>query len=351
MLRRLSVKFICAVILFGGMLSVDVFSLSTRISEFQDKANEIMGRLSPQSIIDLFTSNISSFFRQSAVSFFGCICIILISSVFSVLKSGKADGNDLFELISCCLIILSVFSPITGCFIKVQEHIEAICGFMISLIPACVVLHTASGNTFSASLMSYGTGTIITLLQTISVTIIIPISKASLSLTAVNTIAKNSNLSGISSSLKNTGLWITGLSFTIFTGILSLQSILQAGADNLTMRGLKYGAAKLIPIAGGMISESLKTVITSVGYIKSVTGISGIIFIVYALIPPLCFIMITKIYLAVLSMAARVSNLKYISEFLDASNGIINILLALLLSSSVCLIIILSIFIKSTVSI
>ena len=332
-------------------MSLTAGSLELDFNEIKEKSQEAIEKLNPQNIIDLFTSNLSSYSKSLAVSFCSCLAIILISSLFSIIKSSFSESENLFEMISCCLIILVVFSPITACFIKVQEHIEAICGFMLSLIPTCVLLHTASGNTFSAALMSSGTGTVITLLQTVSVSLILPLTKASISLITVNAICKNSNISSLSSTLKNISLWITGLCFTLFSGILSLQSILQSGADNLTMKGLKYGAAKLIPIAGGMVSESMKTVISGVGYIKNATGVSGIIFIVYALIPPLCYILLTKFYLTVLSFAAKITDTNFASGFLDSINSTINILLAVLLSCSVSLIIILTIFMKSTVSI
>ena len=351
MQRSLLARYLIIFLFFSAALSTNVFSLDAGLLEFQDKAQEVINQLSPQNILELFTSGISSFFKQTAISFSVCLCIILSASVFSTIKSSSSDSIDQLEIITCCLLVLSVFSPVTSCFTKVQEHIEATCGFMLSLIPTCVILHTASGNTLSASLMSYGTGSVIALLQTISATLIIPLTKAALSLTTVNSISKNSILTGLSSSIKSTCLWLTGLSFTFLTGVLSLQSLLQAGADNLTIRGLKYGAAKLIPIAGGMISESMRTVITGVGYIKSVTGISGIVFIIYSLIPPLCFVIITKLYLILLSTAAKITSLSGVSGFLDSTNSILDILLSLLLSCSVCLIIILSIFIKSTVSI
>lgn len=337
-------------LIISSVLSSSAFALEDVLGEMESKVHEITEKLNPKSIIDLFTSNLFSFAKDLRISFGLCLTTILISSVFCIIKSSLGDSDNLFNLISSCLIILTVYSPITACFTRVQEHIEAICGFMISLIPTCVMLHTSSGNTLSAAFMSSGSATFITLIQTISISVIIPLIKASLCVMTVNTICQNTNLSSMASTLKNISLWITGLCFTLFTGVLSLQSILQSGADNLAVKGLKYGAAKLIPIAGGMISESMKTVITGVGYIKSVTGISGIIFIIYALVPPICFIIMTKLYLSMLSFASKLTDGNGIHGFLDFANSIINILLAVLLSCSVSFIIILTIFIKSTVS-
>lgn len=332
------------------ILPVSAESLSETVKHYQNKATELTESISIQKIGDFLLSNIISHSKELSKSFFIALSVIVISSLFTVIKSNFKMKSDTFELITCCVITLIVFSPLTSCFIKVQEHIESICGFMTSLIPTCVMLHSASGNSLSAAFMATGTATVISLLQTIATAFTLPLTKAMISVTAVNTICKNTNLSSLSKTLKSICLWITGLSFTLFTGILSMQSVLQAGADNLTLKGLKFSAAKLIPIAGGLVSESMKAVINSIGFIKSVTGFSGIIFIIYAVIPPLCFILMTKIYFIILSAFAKTAQSDNISCFLEAMSGIIDILLAVLISCSVALIIILTLFINSTVT-
>ena len=348
MQRCLWIRAAIIFILLAILLSLSTPALENKLIEIKDKAAKAMETLSFEKIIELFTSNILKFSKQLTKSFSLCVGVILVGSVFSIIKPSFCDSENLFELFSGAFVVLSVFSPLISCFIKTQEHIESICGFMVTLIPTCVLLHTASGNTLSAALMSSATGSVITIFQTVSVSAIIPLTKAYISIVTANTLCRNSNLASLSCIIKNICLWITGLSFTLFTGILSLQSILQSGADTLAMKGLKYGAARLIPIAGSMVSESMKTVLSGVGYIKSVTGISGIIFIIYALIPPLCFILMTKLYLSLLSYFAKLADSHHVTYFLQACESTANILLSLLLSCSVSLIIILTIFIKTT---
>jgi stage III sporulation protein AE len=136
----------------------------------------------------------------------------------------------------------------------------------------------------------------------------------------------------------------------VFSGILSLRALLASGADNLALKGLKFSAARLIPIAGGMISESLKTVIATVGYIKSVTGIGGVVFIIYTVAIPLCAVITSKLCLFLLSAVAKSANLEKSASLFDGLQGCLNILSALLLGVSVSFIISIGLFIKITVS-
>ncbi len=316
----------------------------------KQKASEVLEALSPQKIIDAVTSGISSFIRQLTACFGICIAVIIIASALSVITSKDGIQSN-FELIGTCLVVLMLFSPLTKCFSAVQEHIEAISGFMISFVPTGVMLHTASGNTLSAALMSSALPASITAIQLICVSILLPITKSCLSISAVNSFCSNPALEGLNSALKGIALWICGFTFTVFTGILSLQTILQASADNIAMKGLKYGAAKLIPVAGGMISESMKTVIAGMKYIKNIVGISGILFIVYTLIVPICYICAVKLSVTVLVHTAKICDTGTIRTFLEGVQGIINILLALLLVSGVSFIIVLAMFTATNVTI
>ena len=117
------------------------------------------------------------------------------------------------------------------------------------------------------------------------------------------------------------------------------------------MKGLKYGAARLIPIAGGMVSESLRTVISSITTVKTVSGVSGIIIIIYAVVPPLCTLLCAKFYFCILSALAKGTNQTQSARYLDALSSILSIMLSLMLGCASAFIIMLGIFMKTGVSI
>ena len=321
-----------------------------RLEQAKTEFEEATQKLNPESILSLITSNLTANIKKTSAYFCAAVSVILISSIFASI-SGEGSSGKVLDLVGDCCIICCIFPAIVLCFENAQEHIEAICGFMISFIPVGAGLHAASGSTFSAALLSgMGSGAI-SILQVICASLILPLIKANCSIIAANSLCKKVNLSGISSLLKSISLWITGLYFTIFTGIITLSTTLQSSADNLAMKGIKYGAAKLIPIAGGLVSESMKTVIASAAFIKSTTGATGIAFILYTLIPPLCLLLITKFEISILSAFSKAINSNSAASFLDSLNSCMNILLALLISCSLAFIIMLSVFMKTNVTI
>lgn len=322
----------------------------TEIGDISDYANELFKELDASAFINLLLSGIPEYLKEVSISFGISLAVVIISALFSTIKDSLSVGDNIFDIISSSLIILSSVSPITMCFLKVQEHLSQMCAYMMSFVPIGSALHASSGNTITAAATSSSLILSITVLEMISISVILPCIKMIYAINGANTICNKINLNGITSLIKSFCLWGIGLCFTIFTGIVSLKSILGTGADNLAMKSLKYSASKFIPIAGGMISESMKTVISSIGLLKNVTGIAGIIFIIYTVIPPLCAILAAKLYFGFLSAFSKTTNQRC-SSYYDEISSCTNILAALLLGCSVSFIIMFAFFIKSTVSV
>lgn len=336
-----------SVTVIAMVLSLQCFALTDNL---ESAVSSIEQMISFENISDMLSANLIKSFQSIAVSFSVCFSVIITGTVFSAMKDSFSHNQDTFDFISSCILVLSCSLSVSVCFSKTAEHLEAICSLMLSFVPTMIFLLTSTGSTLSSAFTSASVPFTVSTLETVSVSVILPLIKAVCAITSVNAISKKANLSGMCNFLKSVCLWITGLSFTLFTGILSLGSLLQSGMDNLTMKGLKYGAARLIPIAGGMISESMKTVISSVCAIKSVTGISGIIIIIYTVVPPLLTILCTKLCFSLLSSLAKGTNQNRQSSYLDSLSSVMSLLLSLILGCSAAFIIMFSIFIKTGVT-
>lgn len=320
------------------------------IKELMDKVHSLSENLDSNKIWDMLLSGIASGFSSLSQSFALSFCVLTAGVVFSSLKDSFCENESIFDFISSCIMIIAVSSPLIVCISKTSEHTEAMCGVMVSLIPTMIALYSAGGSTITAAMSSASLPFTVSAIQTISTGLVLPLIKSACTLTCVNSLCKKTNLSSAVSLIKTVCLWITGLGFTLFTGVLSLKAHLNIGADTLVIKGLKYGASRFIPIAGGMVSESMTSVITSVSLIKSITGISGILLIIYALLPPLTLCLATKLTYSLLSFYAKSTCQNDAASLLDSLCGIINILIALCIGCGVTLMAVLAIFIKTNIT-
>ncbi len=322
--------------------------LVSPIEEYKNKAIEFYKALDGREIFSMFLQKVPESFREFSSNFGICICVILISGLFSIL--GENFGTRaIFDIISKCVIILCCLYPLMCCLDRLERCLSSLCAYMIAFIPTSAYLHAVGGNTVTATVTTPALSYAITILEFITCSILLPCIKAMCTVMCVNLLCKKANLDGIFGLIKSFSLWVTGLSFTIFTSLISLQSLLSASADNLAMKGLKYGAARLIPIAGGMISESMRTVVASTSFIKSVTGMGGIIFVIYTILPTLFILLSGKLFFFLAGCFNSFCSNSSISSFFSSATQLLNIMLSLLLGASVSFIIMFAIFIKTTV--
>lgn len=326
-------------------------SLSDAFTLIEQKCEQILSYLSYEKITDTISSNLFSSISQMRAYFFVCLCTLTVCIVFSSLKNSFLQSENLFDIFSISILISALANPVYLCFSQVQESIESLCAYMTAFIPTAVALQSASGCTLTSAVTSAYAPFAISCLESISISVILPLTRGLCSVIFINSLCKKTDFSGLCSLLKSTCLWLTGLSFTILTGVLSIKSLLQSGLDSITVKGLKYGAARLVPIAGSLLSESMRSVIESISLVKSISGFAGIVFILYSIIPPLCKILTLKFFLWVLSAFAKCTANESICKICDSLCSVTSILLALLIGACISFIIMFTLFIKTNVTI
>ncbi len=328
-------------------------SKSNSISDMEDiekKADEILDATSPKKLLYAIKKSLSNAVKQITGAFTGVFAIIFLSALFSCIAESFSQKN-MFSSAAVLLIILITLSPVTQCIQLVNETCEKLCTFMISFIPTISAVSSAGGNTVSSSTSAVICSSALAFLQLLSSRLLIPGTKICVSLCAVSALGKASNLSGISSFIKSLCMWISGIIMTVFCGVLSLQSFIGAEADSLAMRGIKFTAAKLIPVAGGMVSESLKTVVAGAGYIKSVAGGAAIAYIIYTIMPALACVLAIKLLFYLAGLCSKLTGQKELQGYIDSASSAVNLLYAVCAIYSASFIVMLAIFIRTSVTV
>ena len=54
--------------------------------------------------------------------------------------------------------------------------------------------------------------------------------------------------------------WILGFCMTLFTGLLTVHSLVTASADSAASRAVKFAVSSFVPVVGGALGEALRTV-------------------------------------------------------------------------------------------
>lgn len=80
----------------------------------------------------------------------------------------------------------------------------------------------------------------------------------------------------------------------LLTASLGAQTTLAVRADNLRFRTLRFAISSSIPVVGGGVADMLRTAAGSIGWLRGLVGIGGVILLFLLLLPQLLHLILTR---------------------------------------------------------
>ena len=288
-------------------------------------------------------------------NFVPALALIILSAVIGVLKNlygndGKDHFSDIINFVLLVCLAGAVFFNVRECFYTAKKFLDDIHVYMMTMIPVMASLATISGNISSAVANSAGLYVVLNVIDAISGNIILPVLQICFALSLARQLtasAETVNLSGISSYICSVLNWIFIFIMTILTAVLLFQNILASSADTVAARTVKFTVSSFVPVVGGMIGDISRTIIGSIQVVKGITGIFGVLVIIITLLPPLITVILNKLMLKLSGAFALILGMEKQADFLKEMNSLLDITVAVMISSAVVFIFDITVFIKT----
>ena len=191
------------------------------------------------------------------------------------LLSGEKSVVQLAGSLACAGVL---GTPLLELIEATGRVIESACVFLGASVPVYAGLMAASGSAASGSsygLLALAAGSVIPLLSS---ALLLPLLRAffMLALTSALCRTKLDRLQGVYGFAK----WALVFAVTLFSGILSVQTVLNAQMDAAANKTAKLLASSAIPIVGGAFGDAVAAIQSSVQMVKSGVGAFGILAVV-----------------------------------------------------------------------
>jgi len=279
--------------------------------------------------------------------------ILVISAVFSSFK--RSIGSDAVSgaigFCSSCAVFAAIIEVEHKQILMVGEFFERLNSLMLSMIPVTGAVYAMCGNVTTAATGSATMYAFLAVSEGICAKTIVPISSICLALALCRSVSPDLNLQGISSGIKKCYTFVLGMIMTILIALLSAQTSLSAAADSTAARAAKMVASTVIPVVGGSVSETLRTVASSVQYMKSIVGVGGIAFVLILLLPTLVTLLLNRLAFMAAGCIADLLGCESESRLISDIGAINGCMIATVSMCSVMFILALNIFIKTAVAI
>lgn len=257
----------------------------------------------------------------------------LLSSYLVNLQSGFGVGTAEAAFFACYLVIAGIsaaaFFEVVQCGRTALENISV---FMRAMFPVVLAGLASGGAVISATALETVLVGIIEICEWTIECVFIPMLLFAAAINIVNNLSERQNIEKLVSLLNKGVKWGLGTMLTLFVGVTGLQSIASGGADGLSVKLTKFAASNLIPVVGGILSESAETVMNCSIVIKNSVGVLGIIVVALLSAVPLLKIaaslIVFRLCAAVIQPIADKKAVKCISELADSISCVFSMLTA-----------------------
>ena len=241
------------------------------------------GRLSidPGSLL----RNILLLLGREVYATFRIMIMILVLAVMCSLLTNLSDnfksGNiGQIAFFACYILIVSVaLTAFYGAITTGQQAVENMVMIMRTILMLVIAALVGSGAPVTAAMIHPTILVSIEIMVTIIQTVLIPVLMLSAALSVVNNLSDRFGAEKLAELLNKFVKWSLGALLTLFVAIVSIQSIAAGGADGITIKVARYAAANFIPVVGGILAETVETVMACSVVMKNAIGVVGIIVI------------------------------------------------------------------------
>ncbi len=266
--------------------------------------------------------------------------LLVLAVIYAVLyniQNSFSNGaiGELAQIV-CMLVLIAVAIQSFNLAVGVGSSvIDKMVLFMQALLPALLALLAATGGVTSMALLQPVVAVSIGVISTFFKEILLPVIFFSAVLAITNNLSEKFHLSRLASLLKQGCIAALGLVLTVFTGIMAIQGVTASTIDGVSVRTAKFAVDSFVPIVGGLLSDTVDTIMGCSLLVKNAVGAFGLItlFIIVAfpVMKIISLVLIYKIAAAVIEPIAQGPLVKCLN---DMSNSLL-LLFATVLSVAV----------------
>ncbi len=290
---------------------------------------------------NVFT-HILSFLKSGAKGPFAAgsviVAIILVSSALNGMDirgaSSVATGYAV-SLTAAAAVITPIFSVISAG----ANALKGCAAFMLAFVPVFAVIVASSGAAATSASMS---GLLLGACQAVNLIadfVIMPLMGGYLAISIASNVSPLVENSGLASGIKKICYWVMSLLTTVFLGILSIQTAVNASADTLSLKTAKFIIGSSVPMAGTALSEALTTVTASMGMLKTTVGIYGVIACAAVFLPILAELVLWRITFNITATISDLMSVPKISSVLRSADTVLSVLIGIILLTAAMFII------------
>ena len=290
---------------------------------------------------------ISKLFPSVVKTLFSFLSVIILVSVIrsmnhSFVQPFFSKTINYFSLMVLAIFIYNHLVSLRASFLVFVECINTLTNSMIPIMSALCLM---GGNVTSATVFPAGLAFLLTIINKITTSGLIPMLNICFGLSVAGIIGNMPGISFITGSIKKLFTIVLTGALTLLSVFVMFKTMLSSASDGVMARGIKF-AGSFVPIVGSALGESVRGVMSGLDLIKKSVGFIGLIIILVITLPPVITLILNLLCAEFLSGMASVLRCEKESLLLKEYSGLLGALLSVSFCLSVTLIFVLTVYIN-----
>ena len=236
-------------------------------------------------IFSVIFSNVVSLLPAFAeVTAIALLCAVFTGAEGNVL--GKSTSR-VVRLACYSLIVVIIASALAAVVAECVSGIESLRKQMEIIAPILITLTVLTGGTGSAAIYQPSAVFLSGAAVEIISGFIFPATIAAAVLNFMSKINPQITFTGMAKLIKSIMKWVMGITVTVFSVFLTLQSSASSLFDGVLFKATKYIIGNSVPIVGGFLSGGFDLLTAAGLLIKNSVGVCGIVMLVAQIAGPL----------------------------------------------------------------
>lgn len=284
-----------------------------------------------------------SFFGEAYSAAYLLLNVIAIALLFSLINGmGTGLGGEISEtaFFACYLalatITVSVFAENAQ---LVAGTVKSSAAFVNAAAPILTTMLAASGSAVGAATVEPIMLIAAQLVATAAEKLLLPLLYSAGVLYITSGINEQLGVSRFAELLAKTVKWALCLMLTIFVGILGIHGFCAYSLDGASAKTAKFVFATAVPVVGGILSDTLETVMGCSRVVKNATGAAGVVAVLSIAASPVVKILASCIMLRLGAAIAEPISDRRISAMLSNISSVIALMAGIVVSAAVIFIV------------
>ena len=301
---------------------------------------ESLAAVEPQSFFEMLLGFFTGGLSQPLAAGASLLGIMLVCALMNGMKLsfGERQTGSVLGMVGTLCACAVIAPPVISCIQQASTLIEGAGGFLLAGAPVLAGLMLACGQPVSASgwtvfLLAAGNG--ISLLSSV---VLLPVMHIFLAFSLVSAVSPDIRLDSLCGVFAKTVRWMLVLAVTIFTSLLSAQSLISASADGASVKAAKLFAG-FVPVVGNVLGDAMGTVQSCVRLLKSGVGAFGLLAALCIFLPVVAQCLLWIFCCTLCGAAGDLLGQSEITGLLKAASQVLQTLLAIVVSCAVVMLV------------